>query len=333
MYENQIRSVRRVYIRFLDTYLKNRDFEKTVAFFSKRINGFGTSKDEWGHDFEACTKLFERDIDVAPKPIDYRIETLHIAIPKRDVGLVTSTLSLDMILRRQAIRLSGIRYTLVFTKERGRWLITHKHMSFPSKVNDSDEPYPVKELEERNESLERLVREKTCHLEYALEEITKLATIDKLTSINNRYKIDDVLGAEVEKAKETNRPFSVIMIDIDDFKRVNDTFGHHQGDVVLKEIAITLKKHMGEKNILGRWGGEEFLIVSKDQRKEDAFHLAERCRLALEHTDFTGIDKLTGSFGIAEYRRDEGQEMIVLRADQALYRAKQNGKNRIESID
>ncbi len=330
MYEDQKKSVKRVFTRFLTTYLTDRDYEKTVAFFSKRINGFGTSKDEWGHDLAACTKLFERDIEVAPHPIGYRIESLHIAVPKRDIGLVTSTLSLDVQLRGQKVKLHDIRYTLVFTKERGRWLITHKHMSFPSRVNDSDEPYPVKELEERNESLARLVQKKTCHLEKALKEITKLATIDKLTSINNRYKIDDILSAEVEKAKETNRPFSVIMIDIDDFKRVNDTFGHHQGDVVLKEIALTLKEQMAEKDILGRWGGEEFLVVLKDQEKNDAIGLAERCRKALEYADFTGVDKLTGSFGVAEYQQGESQNMIILRADQALYRAKQNGKNRIE---
>jgi diguanylate cyclase (GGDEF)-like protein len=175
-----------------------------------------------------------------------------------------------------------------------------------------------------------LSKKKTCHLEKALKEITKLATIDKLTSINNRYKIDDILSAEVEKAKETNRPFSVIMIDIDDFKRVNDTFGHHQGDVVLKEIALALKEQMAEKDILGRWGGEEFLVVLKDQEKNDAIVLAERCRKALEYADFTGVDKLTGSFGVAEYQQGESQNMIILRADQALYRAKQNGKNRIE---
>ncbi|MFP4186826.1 MAG: diguanylate cyclase [Acholeplasmataceae bacterium] len=330
MYENQKRSLKRAYTRFLNAYLKDRNYAKTVAFFSDSINGFGTSKDEWGYDRESCGTLFERDIRVAPNPIDYRIESVHITVPKRDIGLVSSTLSLDMMLRKQAIRLSGIRYTLVFTKERGRWLIVHKHMSFPSRVNDSDEPYPVKELEERNASLERLVQEKTRHLERALEEITKLATIDKLTSINNRYKIDDVLSAEVKKAQETDRTFSVIMLDIDDFKRVNDTFGHHQGDIVLKEIAMTLKEQMGEHDILGRWGGEEFLIISKEQTKNGAIGLAERCRKALEHTDFTGIEKLTGSFGIAEYRPGESQEMIVLRADQALYRAKEKGKNRIE---
>jgi diguanylate cyclase (GGDEF)-like protein len=322
----QNKEVKEVFLSFLETYLKNRDYEKTIAFFSKNINGFGTSRDECGYDRDRCEMLFKRDIHEAPDPIEYQINTLHVTSPKKDIGLISCTLNLDLMLYQQALKLNDIRYTLVFVKNNNQWLIEHKHMSYPSIEHGENEPYPIKEIEKRNVVLERLVKQKTKELQQSICEITKLATIDKLTQINNRFKIDEVL---TEKCLDQNNQFSIIMIDIDHFKQVNDQFGHHTGDIVLKEIAQHLNRKMKKTDILGRWGGEEFLIITTRTKVEQLLKFTEQLKVFLTKLKLTKIGHLTGSFGIAISKPNETPEDIVLRADQALYQAKSKGRNSV----
>jgi len=161
----------------------------------------------------------------------------------------------------------------------------------------------------------------------ALEE---LATRDRLTGLYNRRKLDEALEQEVLRAERYDRPLSLIIIDIDHFKNVNDTYGHPVGDTVLVETANRLTQTLRTSDIPGRWGGEEFLVICPETPLETAVVLAERLRGAYNDRDFEQVGSLTASFGVAGHRRGASVKQIMQGADNALYKAKHAGRNRVE---
>lgn len=168
-------------------------------------------------------------------------------------------------------------------------------------------------------------------LEEKNEELERLSITDKLTGLYNRAKLDSVLNKEFEKATRYNDIFSVIIMDIDFFKSVNDNFGHQIGDDVLKESAKILSSCIRTSDTLGRWGGEEFLIICPNSKQEDAIKLANRINIAIkQHTFSTYPKKVTMSLGVASYCSIfKKAEDIVASADIALYKAKQAGRDRV----
>lgn len=168
-------------------------------------------------------------------------------------------------------------------------------------------------------------------LEEKNEELERLSITDKLTGLYNRAKLDSVLNKEFEKATRYNDIFSVIIMDIDFFKSVNDNFGHQIGDDVLKESAKILSSCIRTSDTLGRWGGEEFLIICPNSKQEDAIKLANRINIAIkQHTFSTYPKKVTMSLGVASYCSIfKKAEDIVASADIALYKAKQTGRDRV----
>ena len=162
-------------------------------------------------------------------------------------------------------------------------------------------------------------------------QLEMLATTDKLTGLHNRQAFEILIEQVMQSYKRTAEPFSVIMFDIDDFKRVNDTFGHLTGDLVLADIARIAKGRTRGSDILCRWGGEEFLAVLPDCVLADAFSLAEEIRAAVsnEKNEYKGQKiRVTISAGVAEFMPEETVDQLINRADQALYAAKKAGKNR-----
>lgn len=180
-------------------------------------------------------------------------------------------------------------------------------------------------------SLEEQVKERTKELIDKNQELLKLSITDKLTEIYNRAKLDKTLQEEFNRSKRYKTEFSVILIDIDFFKKVNDTFGHQIGDDVLKESAQVLKDSIRLTDVLGRWGGEEFLIISPQTNLEGAVKIAEHINNAIKLYKFkTYPNKVTMSIGVASYFEDMSKiEEIVLNADKSLYKAKENGRDRV----
>lgn len=160
--------------------------------------------------------------------------------------------------------------------------------------------------------------------------IEELAITDRLTQVYNRIQLDRVLQSEVAKSNRYKTPFSVIL-DIDKFKSVNDTYGHQVGDSVLKESAALLKANIRESDTLGRWGGEEFLIIAPNSDTDSACALAQKLRAAMEDFCFTTVGQKTGSFGVSTYKEGDDEESVLKRADDALYKAKEGGRNRVET--
>ena len=164
-------------------------------------------------------------------------------------------------------------------------------------------------------------------LEGANAQLIKLSSTDTLTQLANRYFLNSILKQAISSSQRYNRPLSVIMIDLDHFKRVNDIFGHIAGDTVLQASAAILRENCRESDTVGRWGGEEFLIICPETTKEEAAHLAEKLRALIPSQSMIYAHNQTASFGVSSYEDSDTQESIVIRADEALYRAKNDGRN------
>ncbi len=166
--------------------------------------------------------------------------------------------------------------------------------------------------------------------------IERLASHDALTNIFNRRKIFELLDREKSLANRTGSAFSVCMLDIDDFKEINDTYGHPAGDEVLSTLARTLTENIREEDYVARYGGEEFLIVLVNANNKDSnTEYAERIRSIIEKLRFPEISqslKITASIGVAAYQQPESVDFLVARADRALYNAKMEGKNRVKYL-
>ncbi len=161
-------------------------------------------------------------------------------------------------------------------------------------------------------------------------ELEKLATTDRLTSIFNRYKMDISLEEQIEIAKRYKRPLSLIFFDIDHFKHINDTYGHKTGDTVLVQLSKIMQNSIRKSDIFGRWGGEEFLIILPETSKNEAISIAEKLRKKIENYKFDKIDRLTCSFGITDFQKNDTSETIMTRVDKKLYLAKKTGRNKIK---
>lgn len=160
------------------------------------------------------------------------------------------------------------------------------------------------------------------------DQLKELAKRDSMTSLLNHEYVYKKLCEEIERARLTEYPLTVIMIDIDDFKRINDSFGHLVGDKIIIQIAQILVRTCRCSDIIGRYGGEEFIIILPETNMNDAVYLAERIRSTIEGTQFENGCKITISGGIMEYHGETAEELIM-GADKSQYAAKENGKNRI----
>jgi diguanylate cyclase (GGDEF)-like protein len=164
------------------------------------------------------------------------------------------------------------------------------------------------------------------------EAMHRLAHTDPLTGVSNRRSLYAALRREMEAARRYGRPLSVILFDLDHFKLLNDTYGHNQGDAALRRVANTARAALRASDHLGRWGGEEFIVLAPETDLQQAAHLAERLREAIALDRPPGLPPLTASFGIASCRPEDSPEDLLRRADDGLYRAKAGGRNRAESV-
>jgi len=182
-------------------------------------------------------------------------------------------------------------------------------------------------------NLDAQVLERTRQLEGALEEIRELTITDPLTGCYNRRYLDERLREEVLRSQRSGRPLSVILTDIDHFKRINDTRGHAAGDRVLLGLAEILASEMRSQiDWVARFGGEEFVVLLPDTALDAAGRVAERLRLAVEATAFSHDGKemsITASFGVAARGENDSAENLLKRADENLYRAKAAGRNTV----
>jgi len=177
---------------------------------------------------------------------------------------------------------------------------------------------------------------------FSLTDITKLkeksnlleyqASHDKLTGLFNRNRFDEIYTKEIKRARRYNNDLSIIIFDVDDFKVVNDTYGHQMGDEVLKEMSRILLNHVREQDITVRWGGEEFLILLPQTNLSGAVAVATKIKIAINEHFFTKNSlTISGSFGVAQLLDEDNESDFISRGDKLLYEAKKTGKNKVIS--
>ncbi len=195
----------------------------------------------------------------------------------------------------------------------------------------AEEERRIEMVQDQNRRLEALVQERTSELERLNCELQKLATTDALTQIANRSSLDAVLQHSIAEYTRYQRPFCVVMIDIDFFKSINDTYGHLVGDTVLKSVAQLIQSQIRSVDTVGRWGGEEFMIVYREIGCQGGSTLAENIRQSVENYPFEGVERVTISMGVAQYRSGTSAEELLREVDAALYDSKEHGRNRVTS--
>lgn len=160
------------------------------------------------------------------------------------------------------------------------------------------------------------------------QELERIASTDSLTGLLNRMSFDRRLDNEMARRDRYARPLSLIMLDIDYFKSINDTHGHHVGDDVLIEFAQLLSSNLREMDVVARWGGEEFMVLVPETTRDQAGQLAEKLRRLVSETPFSTVETISASFGVVEIGDATATETIK-RVDNALYKAKRTGRNRV----
>lgn len=166
-------------------------------------------------------------------------------------------------------------------------------------------------------------------LEIKNRQLEQLAITDRLTRLYNRMRLEKAFEEMIDESEKTGRIFSVLLMDIDFFKRVNDTYGHLCGDAVLTDIASILKGHCSVNATLARWGGEEFMIICPDMTLDEATSHADMLRRLIAEHQFPDVGNCTVSIGVTQWHLGDKQKSLTLRADTALYKAKEQGRNRV----
>lgn len=231
------------------------------------------------------------------------------------------------------------------------WLMSHilsRHLILPLKNlqnrvqeiiegNDKANKYdfPNNEIGKISESIEKLTEralfQKNIELKEKNSQLSSISHTDQLTTIANRRKVMEVLYTEVSNFQRHHRPFSVLMFDIDHFKRVNDNYGHEVGDQVLIRLAQVIKETIRETDTFGRWGGEEFIIVCPNTNKDMALEVAKKVFSSIHSHNFPLQIKVTVSLGLSEFTHIHTLESVLVEIDKKMYRAKQMGRNRIQT--
>ncbi len=205
-------------------------------------------------------------------------------------------------------------------------------------------PKPYNELELnariyallRTKALQDELRMKNSQLEELIGKVEIMAVTDSLTGLYNRRRFQEALSAEFSRTKRYRTPFSVVMLDIDHFRKVNDNFGHREGDMILKEVPEILAKMVRGTDTVARYGGEEFMLILSNTVKADAVLCAERIRGAIAAHDFRDLGiSVTVSAGVTGVPDSaiDSEDKLIRCADLALSRAKQNGRNRTEAAE
>ena len=162
------------------------------------------------------------------------------------------------------------------------------------------------------------------------EKLQRMAVTDGMTGLLNHTVMEQLIGDAINRTKRSHSPMSLIIIDVDFFKLINDTYGHTAGDEVLKRLSQVLDHSKRSTDYMGRWGGEEFILLLTETNLLGATKLAEKLRHLVESHTFPHRSRLTISLGVTEYKDGDTLVTFIKRADVALYRAKHSGRNRSE---
>ncbi|MCP1727639.1 diguanylate cyclase (GGDEF)-like protein [Natronospira proteinivora] len=316
-------------------YFVERDIQATLAQYHDNAVGLGTGRGETAMDPASLREIVRNDLGGYTSSVELDIKTRAFYQVTPEVVISQMLLDFSITNNTHRMTLRESRHNLVWhLPAEGDPRICHVHVSFPTDLHGEEEPYPLKELEEVSQVVDELIHNRTQSLTESYRRLEQMVVRDRLTGMYNRVRIDEVLEQEVVRASRYQRHFSVIFLDLDHFKQINDNHGHLVGDKILKSLAKHIQGNIRETDTAARWGGEEFLIVLPETELSEAVQVAEKLRQAFEVRPFQldGYEiPVTLSMGVACCQDGDNIEAILTRADKALYRAKANGRNRTES--
>jgi len=189
----------------------------------------------------------------------------------------------------------------------------------------------IKPMQGQKEQLYNVLMQDITQVEAYEKKLQKLTVTDELTGVGNRLACNETLSHEIQRSHRYNIPLSLIMMDIDFFKKVNDRYGHDVGDLVLKEVARSISKILRDADEICRFGGEEFLVVLPETNNIVATQVAERIRETIKDLTSTDVpSQITMSLGVTTLTKWDSEATLIKRADKALYQAKENGRDRVE---
>ena len=184
----------------------------------------------------------------------------------------------------------------------------------------------------KRKKIEKKSQERINEIKYKNSQLKTLASKDYLTGLYNRSKLDEILMFYIKRSKRHNCNFGLILLDIDFFKNVNDTYGHQVGDKILREFSNLLIKSSRETDRVGRWGGEEFSIIVEDADKLNIMKFSEKLRKNIQNYNFSIVCNITVSLGVTLYQMDDDLNSMMKRVDNALYSSKHNGRNMVSFL-
>lgn len=238
-----------------------------------------------------------------------------------------STISLLLILL-----FTGVIFVSSFSTRKNLWLMNRSMKSLALDGTDFSRRLKPTSRDELG-TLIYWFNQLSVKLEGEHKQLEKISNTDKLTGLNNRMSTDNFIEYAISTAINDKKPLSVAIADIDFFKSINDKYGHQVGDEVLIAFADILRKSFKGCDFVGRWGGEEFIIVLVDTRLETAIKLIEKLRVKIQYHEFNKVGQLTASFGLSSINSNDNSDSLFKRIDKKLYKAKENGRNQVIADD
>ena len=327
--------IRSLFEKYINMY-SSRD-EGVRSFFSENFSGYAGSSKQLITDQAQLLKAIEQDFAQIPECIGIDMLSLCLQDLADNVVVATGFLHIHLPVSQSFLSQETARLVLVFRYEQTEWKIVHGGLSIPFESLECDEMYPVSAIEQRNRELEQLIVVRTQELEQANQLLQIRSNTDCLTQISNRRYFDSMLEQEWNRGQRSKSELSIIMLDIDYFKRFNDHYGHVEGDSCLQELAQKLQASLTRAgDVVARYGGEEFVVLLPNTDKQAALTVAKHLQeaiasLAIPHAE-SSFGIVTVSFGIASLIPSDLHSAVELVkfADSALYNAKLAGRNCIE---
>lgn len=332
VFKNEADKIVQLYKAYIDIAKRNHTVKSILVDNENYIDDI-----ELRNEFRASTPFLVDAYDIKNAKYSLSIEYFDKSstddISDRILSLNLNELSYEVSIEDYGIQLFGV------VEDRGYVLIS-RNTYLTHKIIESVEDIFYKImfavfiffliiLYFHRESMLYKKRKKELEDEYKVLQInTKaLAFVDELTKADSRLKFSISINDMIETSRRFESCFVLILFDVDNFKKINDTYGHDYGDIVLKSIAKNVKEQIRKSDIFARWGGEEFVLLLPSTAQEDGVKFAEKIRKNIEEIRFEKISKVTCSFGVVSYAKGDDEESMIKRADKLLYKAKNAGRN------
>ncbi|GAB4424953.1 MAG: hypothetical protein Kow002_14500 [Anaerolineales bacterium] len=316
----------RAFLKYLSASAE-RDMAAVEEMFASGHSGFGTGMDEIALNRGRALYLIEREFKQVDNQTSYQARLLAGTQVSETLCVLMALVTHKLAVLGEKEVFGPMRYSVVMQQEADFWKVLHLHISVPWGAQGRGESYPLQKVEEKNKLLREAVYLKTRQLEKTLVDMAYLTTIDQFTGAINRTRFEELVDLDIKRIKRYGDNASLIMLDIDHYKRVNDTYGHMVGDRVIIEFVQVVQSQLREADTLARWGGDEFSILLPRQSLEMAIRAAERIRQAVADHDFGVAIEITASQGVGQYHPGDNLDTWLKRVDDLLYVAKKRGRN------